>query len=97
MRKLLAGAIAGAALLASTMPVFAVGPYEAITSTGNNGAFEPSPYGSVQNANNTALRFGPGGRIAIPGEGGQHANDMSAVALYSTGGSQSIVDPQGAF
>ena len=97
IKKLIAGGIAGVALLAATMPVFAAGPYDAITSTGNNAAFEPSPYNSIQNEYNTALRFGPGGRIAIPGAGGQYSNDNSVVAPYTTGGSQSIVNPQGAF
>jgi hypothetical protein len=68
-------------------------PYEGVSGAA---AFENSPYGSVQNSNNTQLRFGPGGRIAIPGQAGDHANGSSAVAPYSTGGSGGIVNPPSA-
>lgn len=66
-------------------------PYDVIS----NPAFQPSGRGSIENVHNPALRFGSGGRLAIPGEGGQHASDNSVVAPYNVGGSQSIVAPAG--
>ena len=95
IKKLIAGGIIGLALLASTVPVLASGPYNAIPD--QNPAFVDSGHGSIENMNNTELRFGSGGRIAIPGEGGQYSSDSSVVAPYGTLGSPSIVDPMGAF
>ena len=71
-------------------------PYEAISSQ-NNPAFEKSGRNSIQNANNTELRFGKGGRIAIPGNGAGNASENSAVSPYSVGGSGGIVNPRGSF
>jgi hypothetical protein len=82
-------------LIASIFVLAAMGPFYAIPES--NPAFVPSGRGSQMNMYNEALRFGQGGRIAIPGEGGQHSSENSSVAPYSTEGSQSIVDPQGAF
>jgi hypothetical protein len=96
-KYIVAGIVAMLMVAATAVPALAAGPYNAITSNGSNPAFEQSGLGSIQNKNNTELRFGKGGRIAIPGEAGDHANSNSAVAPYSAGGSGGIVDPQGSF
>lgn len=54
-------------------------PYEAITA--DNPAFDFSGLGSIENIHNPDLRFGQGGAIAIPGQGGFHANPRSAFDL----------------
>lgn len=74
--------------------IAAMGPFYAIPED-TSPAWEQSGRGSIQNVNNNALRFGKGGRIAIPGEGGQHSDENSVVEPWSGSGSQSIVDPQG--
>jgi hypothetical protein len=96
MNKCIAVVVAAAALaVALVVPAGASACNDTVYEhVSNAAAFEPSPYGSVQNKNNTALRFGPGGRIAIPGQAGDHASDNSAVSDYSTGGSGAIVNPQ---
>lgn len=57
----------------------AMNPFEAITA--DNPVFEDSELGSIQLIHNTDLRFGQGGAIAIPGEGGFNADDNSAFDL----------------
>ncbi len=98
MKRYIAALVAAAALAAAfIVPTGAAAnncaPYEGVSGAA---AFESSPYGSMQNGNNTALRFGPGGRIAIPGQAGDHANESAAVSDYSTGGSGGIVSPPAA-
>jgi hypothetical protein len=91
MKKYVAAAAAVVALaIPATASAKNCTPVNAI---GENPAFQDSGMGSIENANNTELRFGYGGRIAIPGEAGDHANESSAVSPYSAGGSGGIVDP----
>ncbi len=79
--------------VAGLLRVVSASPYEAISES-NNPVFVDSGMGSLENSNHPQLRFGSGGRIAILGQGGQHADENSAVAPYSTKGSNSIVDPK---
>lgn len=71
----------------------AANPYYMITA--DNPAFEDSGLGSIQNVHNNQLRFGEGGRVAIPGEAGLHADSNSVVEGYNVRGSVSIIAPAG--
>lgn len=82
-----------AALASGSALAGGANPYDKIGT--DNPAFEDSGMGSIQNSHNTALRFGSGGRVAIPGEGGSHANANAAVSEYDTGGSGGLVAPPG--
>ncbi len=77
--------VSGGAVLAATKP------YNAIPD--RNPAFQDSGRGSIENVHNKALRFGKGGRIAIPGNIPDDINDNSAVSPYSGKGSGGIVAP----
>jgi hypothetical protein len=85
MKKYIA-AVAAASALAAALIVPAgasANNTTAVNAIGENPAFVASGCGSIENVHNTALRFGDGGRIAIPGEGGNHANEISAVEEYN--------------
>lgn len=93
---LLVGGTANANPLALSAPQLdqvSAGGTNAYNGVSNSPAFEPSPYGSLQNANNTELRFGPGGGIAIPGQIPDSVSANAAVSPYTTGGSGGIVRP----
>ena len=92
--KIALGISVAALLVVGASASAAASPYDAISES-NNPVFSQSGLGSVQNDNNPQLRFGSGGRIATPGAAGDHANENSAVAPWSSGGSTTIVDPQG--
>lgn len=68
----------------------ATNPY---TVLNKSPAFVNSGINSLQNMYNPQLRFGAGGRIAIPGNGAGNANPNSAVSPYGVGGSGGIVAP----
>lgn len=55
-------------------------PAEAVQ---NSPVFVDSGSNSVENVNNPDIRFGFGGAIAIPGEGGDNASEESAFDLPS--------------
>lgn len=75
-------------------------PYYAITGDtatlqsqstgGNHPVFQPTGWGSVGHTSVSALRFGSGGAIAIPGNAGSHTNGKPFEAHKST-----IIRPPG--
>jgi hypothetical protein len=70
MKKYIAVVVAAGALAAALIiPATALAnPYDAITSSGNNGAFTiNTSCSSVANVHNGNIRFGQNGGIAIPG------------------------------
>jgi len=88
--RLLVGAAAGAALLASALPAFATGPENG--NFGGNGEAWDNDYGEhYVNVNNGGNRKDwTNHRFAQPGQGGAHANENAAVMEWGDG---SLVDP----
>lgn len=75
-------------LLLAALPVAATGPGDDFG--GNSEVWKEGPY-SIVNTNNPDLRFDwPNHRMAVPGQGGAHADDSAAVIKWGDG---TLVDP----
>lgn len=90
MKKLMAVGVIAVALLASALPAFATPPVD--NFGGDNGVWVNDFLGHYVNANNPDVRMDwTNQRFAVPGPGGAHANENSAVLPWTGGGT--LVDP----
>jgi len=90
MKKFITGTVLGLALLTSASSVFATGPENG--NFGGSGNAWTNDYGMhYVNNNNPDVRFDwENHRFAVPGMGGMHADENSAVMGWGEG---SLVDP----
>ena len=90
MKIFITGMVLTAALLTSATPAFATGPENG--NFGGNGNTWTNDYGMhYVNNNNPDVRFDwDNHRFAVPGMGGMHADENSAVMAWGEG---SLIDP----
>lgn len=90
MKKFLVVAVIAVALLVSVLPAFATPPVD--NFGGDNGIWVNDYGNHFVNTNNPDVRMDwDNQRFAVPGQGGAHASENSAVRAWSGGGT--LVDP----